>query len=175
MSGTGKLKYLRELLLLGNPLRESEIKQRGNDRGYIRNVVKRFPSLVVLDGTPVTLTEEEAASIHKSGKVLPLDTKGNLFDADHSQAAALDFLTRYFAAFDKSRPALSMLYDTSAIFSVTTRLKLRKENKIRRKEKKRAMDDDEDVMSWNSVSRNLEKSLKRPGTCYGITVIIPNT
>lgn len=53
ISGTGKLKNLRELLLTGNPLRESEIKQRNNDRGYIRNIVKRFPSLVVLDTQPL--------------------------------------------------------------------------------------------------------------------------
>ena len=34
--GAGKLKHLRELILRGNPLKESEFKQRGDDRGYIR-------------------------------------------------------------------------------------------------------------------------------------------
>ncbi|KAG0165087.1 nuclear mRNA export, poly(A)+RNA binding protein [Apophysomyces sp. BC1034] len=162
LSGTGKLKYLRELVLLGNPLRESEIKQRGNDRGYIRNVVKRFPSLVMLDHGPVTLTLEEAVTIQKYGKVLPLDTKGNLFDTEDNQAVALDFLTRYFAAFDNNRSGLSMVYDGSAIFSVNAYLKLRKESKVRRKEKKKAMEDDDAAVSWTSISRNLAKTLKRP-------------
>ena len=34
--GAGKLKHLRELVLRGNPLKESEIKQRGDNRGYVR-------------------------------------------------------------------------------------------------------------------------------------------
>ncbi|KAF7721536.1 nuclear mRNA export, poly(A)+RNA binding protein [Apophysomyces ossiformis] len=162
LSGTGKLKCLRELLLLGNPLRESEIKQRGNDRGYVRNIVKRFPSLMMLDGAPVTLTEEEAVTIQRYGKVLPLDTKGNLFDTEENQAIALDFLARYLAAFDNNRSTLGIVYDASAIFSVTAHLKLRKENKLRRKEKKKAMDDDESRLSWTAISRNLAKTLKRP-------------
>lgn len=36
ISGAGKLKHLRELVLLGNPLRETMIKRSGNDRYYIR-------------------------------------------------------------------------------------------------------------------------------------------
>ncbi|KAI8390949.1 uncharacterized protein BYT42DRAFT_175572 [Radiomyces spectabilis] len=164
LSGTGKLKHLREFVLLGNPLRESEIKQRGNDRAYIRNMVKRFPTMVLLDGVPAALTEEERQSVQKSGKVLPLDTKSNFFDNEASQSTGWDFLNRYFQAFDSNRGPLAALYDANAMFSVSTRLKLRKDNKIRRREKKKMMEDEGEKVTWTTMDRNLAKSSsKTPG------------
>lgn len=154
LSGTGKLKHLRELLMAGNPLRESEMKQRGNDRAYVRNMVKRFPSLVLLDGVPVMLSEAELATVHKTGRVLPVDTKPNFFDNEVSQAAATDFISRYYQLFDVNRVGLSVMYDTNAIFSITTNIKLRAQQKVRRKDKKKMMDDEE-KLNWTTLSRNL--------------------
>lgn len=154
LSGTGKLKHLRELLMAGNPLCEAEIKQRGNNRAYIRNMVKRFPSLVLLDGVPVQLTEEEIATVHKTGRVLPVDTKPNFFDNEISQAAAIDFISKYYQLFDANRVALSVMYDSNAVFSITTNIKLRAQQKIRRKDKKKMMDDEE-KLTWTTLSRNL--------------------
>jgi hypothetical protein len=156
LSGTGKLKSLKELLLAGNPLRESEIKQRGNDRAYIRNIVKRFPTIVLLDGVPVVLSEEEIGAVHKTGRVLPLDNKPNYFDTEASQTAAADFLSKYLHCFDSNRTALTSLYDQNAIFSITSQVRLRSQQKLRRKDKKKLMMDDDDVkLSWTSMSRNL--------------------
>ncbi|KAI8884790.1 NTF2-like protein [Backusella circina FSU 941] len=156
LSGTGKLRSLKELLLAGNPLRDSEIKQRGNDRAYIRNIVKRFPSIVLLDGVAVVLSEEEIGSVHKTGRVLPLDNKPNYFDTDASQTAAVDFLSKYLHCFDSNRASLTPLYDQNAIFSITSNIKLRSQQKLRRKDKKKLMMDDDDVkLSWTSMSRNL--------------------
>ncbi|EPB85258.1 hypothetical protein HMPREF1544_07939 [Mucor circinelloides 1006PhL] len=160
LSGTGKLKYLRELLMAGNPLRENEIKQRGNDRAYIRQMVKRFPSLVLLDSCPVQLSEQEIATVHKTGRVLPLDNKPNLFDNEVSQAAAIDFISKYYQQFDTNRAVLAALYDSNAIFSVTSNVKLRAQQKIRRKDKKKMMDDEE-KLTWAALSRNLMGKSKR--------------
>ncbi|KAI8646669.1 hypothetical protein BD408DRAFT_409549 [Parasitella parasitica] len=160
LSGTGKLTHLRELLMAGNPLRESEIKHRGNDRAYVRQMVKRFPSLVLLDSCPVQLSEHEKTTIHKTGRVLPLDNRPNFFDNDVSQSAAVDFISKYYQQFDANRALLSALYDSNAIFSVTSNVKLRAQRKIRRKDKKKMMDDEE-KLSWASLSRNLVGKSKR--------------
>ncbi|KAG0739052.1 hypothetical protein G6F23_009230 [Rhizopus arrhizus] len=163
ISGTGKLKNLRELLLTGNPLRESEIKQRNNDRGYIRNIVKRFPSLVVLDTAPIQLTEQEVASVHKTGRVLPLDNQPSFFDNDVAQSVTTDFLNKYYHSFDTDRSVLSVIYDTSSVFSVASNVKLRAQQKLKRKEKKKLMDDEE-KLTWTLLSRNLMgKSKKQEG------------
>jgi hypothetical protein len=154
LSGTGKLKYLRELLMAGNALRESEMKQRGNDRAYVRNMVKRFPSLILLDGVPVQLSESEIATVHKTGRVLPLDNKPNFFDNEISQAAAIDFVSKYYQLFDTNRAALAVIYDNHAIFSITSDVKLRAQQKLKRKDKKKLMDDEE-RLNWNSLSRNI--------------------
>lgn len=154
LSGTGKLKHLRELLMAGNPLRESEMKQRGSDRAYVRNMVKRFPSLVLLDGVPVQLSESEIATVHRTGRVLPLDNKPNFFDNEISQAAAIDFVTKYYQLFDTNRAALSVLYDNHATFTITSDVKLRAQQKLKRKDKKKLMDDEE-KLNWNTLSRNL--------------------
>ncbi|CAO3654384.1 unnamed protein product [Mucor fragilis] len=163
LSGTGKLKCLRELLMAGNPLRENEIKQRGNDRAYIRQMVKRFPSLVLLDSCPVQLSEQEIATVHKTGRVLPLDNKPNLFDNEVSQSAAIDFISKYYQQFDTNRAVLAALYDSNAIFSVTSNVKLRAQQKIRRKDKKKMMDDEE-KLTWAALSRNsMGKSKRQEG------------
>ncbi|KAI8988202.1 hypothetical protein BDF20DRAFT_833075 [Mycotypha africana] len=159
LSGTGKLKCLRELLLAGNPVRDHEIKMRGNDRGYVKNIVKRFPTLVLLDGIPVQLSETEAAAVHKTGRVLPLDNKPNFFDNEISQNATIDFLSKFFQKFDSDRSSLAVLYDTNAVFSVNSNVKLRAQQKIRRKERKKMMDDEE-RLTWNSISRNLKGKSK---------------
>lgn len=168
LSGTGKLKNLRELYLVGNPLRESEFKQRNSDRAYIRNIVKRFPTLVLLDGMPIHLTEEEAAAVHKTGRVLPLDNQPNFFDSEITRSVTVDFLCKFFQAFDQDRPTLSILYDADSVFSITTNVKLRSQQKLKRKDKKKLMDDEE-MLNWTSISRNLmgkSKSMRYNNKAY---------
>ncbi|CAO3652950.1 unnamed protein product [Cunninghamella echinulata] len=158
ISGTGKLTQLKELILSGNPLQEHELKQRGDQRGYVRHIVKRFPSLTLLDGQPILLTQEEAQSIQKTGKVLPLDTKANFFDQEDTQVKIMAFLSGYFTTFDQSsqRDSLAtMIYDPQATFSVATLLKLRAQVKLKRREKKKLMVDDETI-EWTSIHRNLK-------------------
>ncbi|KAI8971045.1 hypothetical protein BDB01DRAFT_812547 [Pilobolus umbonatus] len=163
LSGTGKLTKLRELMLIGNPLSESELKQRGNNRAYVRNIVKRFPTLGMLDGEPIQLSASEADIVYKTTSILPLDNKPSFFDNEVSQAAAMDFLEKYFTLFDADRSSIGSMYDDNAIFSITTHLKLRSHNKLRRKDKKNMMED-EDRLNWTQLSRNqMGKPKKQEG------------
>ncbi|CAO3588053.1 unnamed protein product [Absidia cylindrospora] len=165
LSGTGKLPHLRELIMTGNPLVDSEYKKYGHARGYLRNMVKRFPTLVLLDGQSVTLSEEEAQSIQKTGKVLPLDTKHNYFGDEQIQNAAMSFVMNYFATFDASpsqRSDLACIYDPQATFSVSTLLRLRSQTKLKRKEKKKLMVDD-DTVEWSTINRNLKLKNQKQG------------
>ncbi|KAI9264342.1 hypothetical protein BDA99DRAFT_509076 [Phascolomyces articulosus] len=155
--GTGKLKYLRELILRGNPVKDSEIKQRGDDRGYVRNAVKQFPMLAFLDGVPVSLTEEEQQMIQKTRRILPLATNLYFFDNENSQKVAFEFLTRFLHLFDTDRMTLVSIYDSNATFSISTLLKLRSTKKTRGRQKQRQMDDDNAKIGWTDLNRNLTK------------------
>ncbi|CAO3650402.1 unnamed protein product [Cunninghamella blakesleeana] len=160
ISGTGKLVHLKELVLTGNPLKETEIKQRGDDRGYVRHIVKKFPHLKLLDGQDILLTQEEAQSIQKTGKILPLDNQSNFFDQEQTHTMIMTFLEGYFKTFDLTDTSLRLslatsIYDQHATFSVSTLLKLRSQTKLKRKEKKKLMIDD-DTIEWTSINRNLK-------------------
>ncbi|ORX41934.1 NTF2-like protein [Hesseltinella vesiculosa] len=150
ISGTGKLLNLRELVLDDNPLVINEIKQRGHNRGYVRNVVKRFPTIVLLDGSPIQLSEDDVESIQKTGKIMPLDTRPNYFDSDETRSIVMNFLVNYFRCFDSGdRSPLALLYHPQAIFTITNKVRLRAINRQSRKTKKTEMDDGS-KLEWNT-------------------------
>ncbi|KAI9319358.1 hypothetical protein BX666DRAFT_1925479 [Dichotomocladium elegans] len=163
LAGQGKLKNLRELVLHGNPVYESE-RKRGNDRGYIKAIIKRFPSLEMIDGCPISLADPDVLSAKKR-KLIPLDTKESFFDNEESKNAAIDFLTKYFHLFDKDRRGLGAVYNESSTFSVNAMLTLSNtKNKMRGRRKQHMMDDDQSVVSWPNLSRNLKQNgSKKPG------------
>ncbi|KAI7857922.1 hypothetical protein BDC45DRAFT_499679 [Circinella umbellata] len=165
--GSGKLKHLRELVLRGNPLKESEVKQRGDNRGYVRNAVKQFPSLELLDGELVSLSEEEKQMIQKTRRILPLGTQPFFFDNENSQKVAYEFLTRFLQLFDTDRTTLVSIYDSTATFSISTLLKLRNaKKKVRGRQKQRLMEDDDTKMSWTDLNRNLTKNSSKSKHLY---------
>ncbi|KAL1922051.1 uncharacterized protein VTP21DRAFT_10693 [Calcarisporiella thermophila] len=121
LSGNQKLPNLRELVLLGNPLRQNEIQKSGDDVTYRSEITRRFPSLKMLDGQQVLPSiqfdfgETEFAS---DGKVtLPETVKGNFFDSDGTRIAIQDFLTKFFNLYDTNRAMLMDLYDPNGLFS----------------------------------------------------------
>ncbi|KAI9033591.1 hypothetical protein CLU79DRAFT_692572 [Phycomyces nitens] len=165
LSGSGKLDHLEELLLTGNPLRESELKQRGNLRGYMMNIIQLFPSLKLLDFESVDLTPDEVVTVLKKANILSVKILPSFFENEHIKIATTTFIQQYLSLFDTNRPALSVFYDNSATFSVTTNLKIQKERKVRRKEKKQMMEDDSASVTWGYMNRNLvlSKNTKTPG------------
>ncbi|CDS04204.1 hypothetical protein LRAMOSA07159 [Lichtheimia ramosa] len=171
ISGPGKFKHLRELVLQGNPVCEKELKQ-GQERGYIKNVLKRFPAIAVLDGKPVDIAAQDAQALLKKQK-MPVLTKMTFFDSEQSQTAAFDFLTKFFHLFDTNRPSLRAMYDESATFSVCALLTLQKKStntKVRGRRKQRMMEEDEAEATWSDLSRNLKKgkSSKKMGKYLSI-------
>ncbi|KAI8067743.1 hypothetical protein BC940DRAFT_300360 [Gongronella butleri] len=155
ISGTGKLLHLRELVLDGNPLVTNELKQRGHTRAYVRNIVKRFPTLFLLDGAPIQLSEDDVQQIHKTGKVLPLDTHPSYFDTQDTRSIAMDFLINYYQCYDSAdRAPLALLYHPEATLSMASRLRLRADARVKRKEKKKIMDDGK--MQWATINHNLK-------------------
>ncbi|KAI6108192.1 hypothetical protein F5141DRAFT_1203576 [Pisolithus sp. B1] len=119
----GKLEHLRELILLGNPVRELEIKHGRGDK-YKSEVTRRFPSLVMLDqeaiatiafDAPVpscaTATEERPTAT-----TFPFEMKPS-FITGVDNAVISSFLVRFFPLFDNQRAALLDAYHPSATFS----------------------------------------------------------
>ncbi|KAG8213436.1 hypothetical protein J3R82DRAFT_11949 [Butyriboletus roseoflavus] len=119
----GKLEHLRELIMIGNPLRELELKHGRRDK-YKSDMARRFPSLVMLDqeaiatigfdapgpsSAPVTEKRPTATSF-------PYEMKPS-FITGVEDSIISNFLVRFFPLFDDQRAALLDAYHPSATFS----------------------------------------------------------
>lgn len=119
----GKLEHLRELILLGNPLREQEI-QNGKGDKYKSDMARRFTSLIMLDqeaiatiafdapgpsSTPVTGNRATATTF-------PYEMRSP-FITGVEDSVVSNFLVRFFPLFDDQRAALLDAYHPSATFS----------------------------------------------------------
>ncbi|KAF9580804.1 nuclear mRNA export, poly(A)+RNA binding protein, partial [Lunasporangiospora selenospora] len=98
LSGNKKLPNLRELILLENPLRDRILSKEKDDISYRSMVTKLFPSIQMLDQSPVApkisfgLGDIVKEAAEKSA--LPVSIRGNFFDSPGTQAMAFEFLTR---------------------------------------------------------------------------------
>ncbi|ORX90331.1 hypothetical protein K493DRAFT_318067 [Basidiobolus meristosporus CBS 931.73] len=121
LSGNTKLKELKELVLLGNPLRDNEVKKSGDDSSYRSEITRRFPFLKVLDQIPVGPTIQfdvsEVESVATGDTVLPASIQKGFVDSEGTNAMVTDFLTRYFNLYDNNRQALLDIYDDDSVFS----------------------------------------------------------
>ncbi|OZJ06377.1 hypothetical protein BZG36_00730 [Bifiguratus adelaidae] len=122
ISAPGKLKFLRELVLSGNPLKTNLIERGGDEISYRSEVTRRFPTLKVLDGVSVapSISFDVQAEDIQNAKGLKLadEIKPSFFDNDGTKSAAYDFCGRYFSSFDHDRSALINFYDVQAFFSI---------------------------------------------------------
>ena len=127
------LTHLKELVLLGNPLQRSAVES-GNEEGYRRDVLARFPELHILDMTPVSYVEHGFAQLFKgrgSGgggsragaeaanvplRNFPVQLRPGFMDGDAGRVTP-DFLSMFFARFDTDRAALRHAYSSTACFS----------------------------------------------------------
>ncbi|KAF9116825.1 nuclear mRNA export, poly(A)+RNA binding protein [Mortierella sp. AM989] len=115
-----KLPNLKELILLGNPLRDRDIQKNNDDLTYRSEITKLFPSISILDQIPVApkITFGLGDIIKDDVKAaLPVPIKGNFFDNPDTQATVLEFLTSYLELFDTNRSLLEHAYDNNATFS----------------------------------------------------------
>ncbi|KAI1797343.1 NTF2-like protein [Ganoderma leucocontextum] len=119
----GRLEQLRELILVGNPIRELEY-QNNRAAGYKSEVARRFPSLEILDGEAVTRVGFDAPAASTSS---PFQAPSMLstfawkmepsFIAGVDGSLVVNFLMRFFPFFDNQRGALLDAYAPNATFS----------------------------------------------------------
>ncbi|KAJ7116498.1 hypothetical protein C8R44DRAFT_674886 [Mycena epipterygia] len=119
-----KLLNLRELVLMGNPLRETEY-QTGNSARYKREMARRFLTLELLDQEAIAKISFDVAQSDdlKAGGVKPPSATTFPFDMGPSFIDGVDpslvstFLSRFFPAFDTQRPSLADVYTPASTFS----------------------------------------------------------
>ncbi|PAV16685.1 NTF2 [Pyrrhoderma noxium] len=114
---TKKLSVLRELIFIGNPLRESEVNSNKPEH-YKSGMLRRFPSLEVLDQeviTKISFDAPVASSSSDSQKVSGPDffpfQMAPSFITGVDGSVISGFLSRFFPLFDTDRTALADVYD----------------------------------------------------------------
>ncbi|KAL4259591.1 NXF family protein [Pleurotus pulmonarius] len=122
-SKKGRLEYLRELILVGNPVREEEVKQGQLDR-YRTEMTRRFPSLEILDSEPVTQIGFDVPQPSTANTVIPKPSATTFptemqpsFITGVDGAMVSNFLMRFFTTFDNQRETLVNAYHPSSTFS----------------------------------------------------------
>ncbi|ODV79961.1 NTF2-like protein [Suhomyces tanzawaensis NRRL Y-17324] len=105
-----KLNYLRELLLVGNPINDG-----ANGNGNVKiDLMKIFPRLVVLNGE--IIRNEQALKINLT---FPFGTPASMFFQDEEiQNMAPNFIANYFKLWDSNRSELMILYQNESQFSM---------------------------------------------------------
>ncbi|CCJ30154.1 unnamed protein product [Pneumocystis jirovecii] len=97
-SHKNKFPNLQELILIGNGVRENEVK-KGNEVNYRSEITRRFPNLKLLDMVPVTQAIEfdiKDSAIDNSGKVALLERIcSSFFDSDLTRNTVMSFLEKY--------------------------------------------------------------------------------
>ncbi|KAK7032789.1 hypothetical protein R3P38DRAFT_2700120 [Favolaschia claudopus] len=122
-SRRGKLPNLRELVLIGNPLRELQ-NAHGNLDRYKREAARRFITLELLDQDPIAkISFDVATSDTPASSVKPPDATTFPYPMGPSFIDGVDptlvstFLSRFFPAFDEQRPSLVNVYSPASTFS----------------------------------------------------------
>jgi len=121
-----KLSKLRELILIGNPIREQEYKNNRVD-SYRNNIMRRFPTLEILDKEAVTKISFDAPQTphpigpsdshpHPIAKDFPALMQPPLI-AGVDGGIITSFFARFFPLFDTQRDMLSNVYNEFATFS----------------------------------------------------------
>ncbi|OCB88767.1 NTF2-like protein [Sanghuangporus baumii] len=120
-----RLGQLRELVFIGNPLRETLLRD-GQAEEYRSGMMRRFPLLEVLDQEAITKISFVDGPVPSSSSSDPPEQTGpNSFPLNMGpsfitgvdSAVISSFLSRFFPLFDSQRTALADVYDPKATFS----------------------------------------------------------
>ncbi|KAI0749554.1 NTF2-like protein [Daedaleopsis nitida] len=122
----GRLEHLRELILTDNPIRELEYKNNRAER-YKSEVVRRFPTLEILDGEPVARVGFDAPSTSTATPARPRTVLTTFaWNMEPSFIAGVDgsmvsnFFMRFFPCFDNKSNELLDVYAPTATFSFSS-------------------------------------------------------
>ncbi|KNC96593.1 uncharacterized protein SPPG_08177 [Spizellomyces punctatus DAOM BR117] len=138
------LPHLRELLLIGNPVRDKEVAKPGGEIVYRSDVKKLFPSIELLDMEPVI--GDITFAVDAMSVELPLSVKPGFMDSPATAATATDFVQKFLRSFDGNRETLFDVYHDQACFSLMV------DNRSRGTSNKQHYFD-----TWRNFNRNLDK------------------
>ncbi|KAF8896554.1 hypothetical protein BD779DRAFT_1496546 [Infundibulicybe gibba] len=158
-----KLSRLRELVLIGNPLRETEL-QKDHGSNYQREITRRLPSLEVLDQetlAQISFDVSQPSNTELDAQIPTSQTfpceMGPSFITGVDGTLLSNFLIHFFKLFDTERSALANVYDTAATFSYSANtnvpIRARLEGHHYQLPNQRKLD----WTPWYSGSRNLNK------------------
>ncbi|KAG8815958.1 nuclear mRNA export, poly(A)+RNA binding protein [Serendipita sp. 399] len=158
------LTKLRELILLDNPICEGALSH-GKIEEYRNEITRKFPSLEILDNVPVphirlsiAPTTPRIPLVLEAAKAFPVPMGANAIPAD-IQAFAFNFLQRYLASFDTSRPSLHSVYTPVSTFSFSYDSTIPPQSRQRGVLYKMPNQRKLDWSAWHSAgSRNLMKT-----------------
>ncbi|KAF9026032.1 NTF2-like protein [Hymenopellis radicata] len=122
-AGKERFSNLQELMLGGNPLHVQQY-EKGHQDSYKAEVVRRFPTITMLDQEPMALivfdtpsSSTSAVTVSKpSATSFPVEMQSSNISGVSGDLVT-NFLFRFFDAFDKNRMALVDVYDGSCTFS----------------------------------------------------------
>lgn len=125
-AGKNKLAHLSELILTGNPVREDELT-KGREVEYRSEITKRFPSLKLLDGATVAQGisfgldgAADGANGDKTGAAREkIAVRRQFYENESVQATVMEFLGKFFVAYDGDRSSLEPLYAESGVFTMS--------------------------------------------------------
>ncbi|KAH6573406.1 hypothetical protein BASA61_009042 [Batrachochytrium salamandrivorans] len=160
---------LREVVLIGNPIRERELSRPGGEINYTSNIKRLFPTIHILDMQPVL--EEIQFDVVKSSAKLPLDVRPGFMESESTSATAQQFLQMFYSLFDTNRAGLADFYGDNAVFSLSVN-NGRPPSGTRGAFQSSSRQSDRAFESWSMFSRNLNK-LKKPETRVALAHVGP--
>ncbi|TRM64263.1 hypothetical protein BD626DRAFT_491278 [Schizophyllum amplum] len=118
-----KLVHLRELLLMRNPVRETEYQHNRGEQ-YRLEMARRFTTLELLDQEPIMKISFDVPEASTSATPVPVAKAtsfplpmGGSFITGVDGTIINNFLMRYFPMFDSQRAGLLDVYDPASYFS----------------------------------------------------------
>ncbi|KAJ2086738.1 nuclear mRNA export, poly(A)+RNA binding protein [Coemansia sp. RSA 487] len=123
IGSTVPLARLSEIILIGNPVCDIELSQPNGAANYLEKVQARFPTISMLDASPVApLSHPGQPSVDSNSSVAP---KQMPFPAEHVFAENQGisdlvnaFVPGFFALYDGNRASLADIYAPAAQFSL---------------------------------------------------------
>ncbi|EGF98090.1 uncharacterized protein MELLADRAFT_118604 [Melampsora larici-populina 98AG31] len=181
------LLHLRELILIGNPIRKNAEKEGPPAlQQYLAEACRRFPSLLVLDtevidplfkanlpqqpdrslsnaiqsGSNTAPSASNPSDVVVENVPLPLPTKSAFFDDEATSSVVSRFCVQFFNAFDHDRQSLMDVYATNATFSLSASTMIPTRARLAGLTKNRPEMPAQQLPSWHqyiSISRNIAR------------------
>ncbi|KAJ1788972.1 nuclear mRNA export, poly(A)+RNA binding protein [Coemansia sp. RSA 2399] len=123
IGSTVPLSRLSEIILVGNPVCDVELRQPNGAANYLEKIQARFPTITMLDASPVAPLSHPGPSNTSSGS--SATSKQMPFSAEHVFAEnqvisdlANAFVPGFFKLYDENRAGLAEIYAPSVQFSL---------------------------------------------------------